>query len=151
MAKIDMKTVRQLRNQSGAGVMEVKKALDEAKGNITKAKEILKKKGLAKAAKRQDKATAEGRVYAYVHGNGRVGAVVKVLCETDFVARSNDFVKLCQELAMQVTSMKPKDVKTLMKQDYIRDPKLKIEDLVKEVMAKVKENIVVKEIKRMGL
>ena len=146
-----MTMIKQLRDETGAGVMEAKRALEQAKGDKKKARELLKKKGLAKAAKRQGKETTEGQVYGYIHPGGRVGAMVKVLCETDFVARSDDFVKLCKELAMQVVSMQPKDVKALMKQEYIREPKKKVAEVVKETIAKVKENVVVKEFKRMSL
>jgi len=151
MTKVTSKEIKRLREATGAGIMEVKKALEEAKGSEKQAKQILKKKGLEKLKKRADKATAEGQVYAYVHAGGRVGALVMVKCETDFVAKSEEFQNLCKELAMQVASMEPKDVKELLKQDYIRDPKKKVGDLVKETAAKVKENVVVEKIVRLSL
>ena len=150
MSKVTAKQVKSLRNETGAGILAVKNALEEAKGNDTKAKEILKKKGLEKVSKRGDKEANEGQVYTYSHG-GRMGAMVKVNCETDFVANSDEFVTLAKELAMQVASMDPKDVKELMSQAYIRDSKKKIEDLVNEVAAKVKEKVEVTEIARMSL
>ena len=88
-------------------------------------------------------------VEAYVHADGRVGSLVKLSCETDFVARNKDFKKLAHELAMQVAAMKPKDVKELLGQDYIRDPKLKIEDLLKQAVGKIKENIKIESFKRL--
>jgi len=151
MTKVTMKDIKNLRDKTGAGIMEVKKALEEGKGDEKKAKQILKKQGLAKVAKRVDKATGEGQIYAYIHNGGRVGAMVEVRCETDFVARGNDFQLLCKELAMQAVSMNPKDVKDLLKQDYIRDSSKKMGDLVKETAAKVKENITVKQMARMEL
>ena len=151
MTKVTSKEIKRLREATGAGIMEVKKALEEAKGSEKQAKQILKKKGLEKLKKRADKATAEGQVYAYVHAGGRVGAMVMVKCETDFVAKSEEFQNLCKELAMQIASMEPKDVKELLKQDYIRDPKKKVGDLVKETAAKVKENVVVEKIVRLSL
>jgi elongation factor Ts len=151
MTKVTAKEVKQLRQATGAGIMAVKKALEEAKGNKKKAREILKKKGLEKLKKRAGKATGEGQVYSYIHAGGRVGAMVMVKCETDFVARSQEFETLCKELAMQVASMKPKNVKELLKQDYIRDPKKKVGDLVKEMAAKVKENVLVEKIVRLSL
>jgi len=151
MSQVTMKDIKNLRDKTGAGIMEVKKALEEAKGDEKKAKEILKKQGLAKVAKRADKATGEGQIYSYIHNGGRVGAMVEVRCETDFVARGNDFQSLCKELAMQAVSMNPKDVKDLLKQDYIRDSSKKMGDLVKETAAKVKENITVKQMARMEL
>ena len=137
MAKIAAQQVKDLRDDTGAGILAVKKALEEAEGNPTKAKEILKKKGLEKIAKRGDKETKEGQVYTYSHG-GRIGGMVKVNCETDFVANSDEFVNLAKELAMQVASMNPKDVKELMGQAYIRDSKKKIQDLVDEVESRTR-------------
>lgn len=151
MTKIDAVLIKKVREETGAGVMEIKSALEEAKGNETKAKEILIKKGLEKVAKRGDKETAEGQVFGYIHSGGRVGAMVKMLCETDFVGESEDFSKLGKELAMQVASMEPKDIKSLLKQSYIRDAKKTIEDLINELAAKCKEKIVVKEIVRLSL
>jgi len=151
MPKISLNQVKELREATGAGIMEAKKALEEANGDQTKAKQILAKQGLEKAAKRQDKATGEGQVFAYVHHGGRVAAIVKVLCETDFVARSGEFQVLGKELAMQVASMEPKDVQELLQQAYIRDGSKTIDELVKETGARVKENIVVAEIARISL
>jgi len=151
MSKVTMKDIKKLRDETQAGIMEVKKALEEAKGDEKKAKEILKREGLTKAAKRADKATGEGQIYSYIHNGGRVGAMVEVRCETDFVAKGDVFQKLCKELAMQIVSMNPKNVKDLLKQDYIRDSSKKMEDLVKETSAKVKENIVVSKIVRLNI
>jgi len=149
--KVSAKDIKVLRDKTGAGIMEVKLALEEAKGDEKKAKEILKKQGLKKVAKRADKETNEGQVWAYIHNGGRVGAMVKVLCETDFVANSDEFKDMCKELAMQVASMDSKNVKDLLSQDYIRDTNKKVKDLVDEVAAKVKEKIKVDEIVRLSL
>ncbi|MCX6817142.1 MAG: translation elongation factor Ts [Candidatus Beckwithbacteria bacterium] len=149
--KIKANQIKKIREETGAGVMEIKGALEEAKGSETKAKEILAKKGLEKVAKRADKDTKEGQIYAYVHSGGRVAAMVKILCETDFVSRSEEFQKLTKELTMQVASMDPKDIKDLLKQPYIRDAKKTVADLVNEMAAKCKERITVKEIARMSL
>lgn len=92
-----------------------------------------------------------GQVYAYIHSGGRIGAMVKVLCETDFMGRSEEFMALCKEIAMQVASMEPKNIKVLLKQAYIRDPKKTIADLINEAAAKCKEKIVIKEIVRLSL
>ncbi|MEA3355324.1 MAG: elongation factor Ts, partial [Patescibacteria group bacterium] len=149
--KISLEKIKKLREKSGSGIMEVKKALMEAKGEVKKAEKILKKMGLKKISKRKSKETGEGRVYAYVHSGGSVGALVRVLCETDFVANSDGFVNLCKELAMQVASMKPKNVKELLGQKYIRDQKKLIKDLVEEEAICFKEKIVVKDIARLEL
>jgi len=151
MAKVTAKEIKKLRQATGAGIMAVKKALEEAKGDEKKAREILKKKGLEKLKKRAGKLAGEGRVFAYVHTGGRVGAMVMIKCETDFVGRSKEFQVLGKELAMQVVSMEPKTVKDLLKQAYIRDPKKKVGDLVEEVATRVKEKVVVEKIVRLSL
>ncbi len=148
---ITAEQIKSLRDKTGAGIMEVKKALEEARGDQAKAKEILKKKGLEKVAKRADKETAAGRVYAYVHNGGQVGAMIAVYSETDFVARSEEFEKLCKELCLQIASMKPENLKELLKQAYIRDPKKTVEELVQEYSAKFKEKIVVKVFERFAV
>lgn len=99
--------VAELRSQTGAGMMAAKKALEEAGGDMTKAGELLREKGLAKAAKKSDRATNEGRVHAYIHSNGKLGAMVEVLCETDFVARNEVFIEFCNDLAMHVGASDP--------------------------------------------
>lgn len=104
---IDAKMVAQLREMTGAGIMDAKKALEEAGGNMDQAMENLRKSGVAKAAKKSERVTKEGRVYAYIHTNGKSGAMVEVLCETDFVARNEAFVELCKDLAMHVCASDP--------------------------------------------
>jgi len=95
--------VKQLRDMTGAGMMECKKALSEAQGNVEKAIEVLRKSGIAKAEKRADRAASQGRVEAYIH-DARIGVLIEVNCETDFVARTDDFRVLCKDLAMQVAA-----------------------------------------------
>lgn len=146
-----MDQIKQLRAETKAGVMEVKKALEEAKGNMEKAKAWLVEQGLAKAAKKADRQTGDGLVYAYIHNNGRLGALVKIGCETDFVANTEEFQALCKEIAMQVCSMNPQTIEELLEQAYIRDPKQTIGDLVKAAIAKMGENIVVLEMHRMAI
>lgn len=104
---INAKLVAELRAKTGAGIMDAKKALEEMNGDIDKAIEALRKKGIAKAAKKSDRATNEGRVHAYVHSNGKLGALVEVLCETDFVARNDAFIEFCNDLAMHVSAADP--------------------------------------------
>jgi len=104
---IDAKSVSELRAMTGAGIVEVKKALEEANGDMNAAAELLRKKGIIKAASKSDRQTSEGLVYAYVHGNGKMGAMVEVLCETDFVARTDGFKELCHALALQIAAMNP--------------------------------------------
>lgn len=104
---VDTKKIMALREQTGAGMVAVKKALDEAMGDEAKAIEILRKQGQKAAAKKQERETKEGLVYAYVHTTGKIGALVEVLCETDFVARNEDFKELCNDLAMQIVATDP--------------------------------------------
>lgn len=135
-----MDKIKQLREKTGAGVMDAKKALEEAKGDMAGAEEIIAKKGLLKAASKSEREVGSGRVYAYIHNTGRIGAMVEVACETDFVAKTDDFEMLCKEIAMQVASMDPSDTESLLKQTYIRDGSKTIEDLVKALVAKTGEN-----------
>ncbi|MBU0619097.1 translation elongation factor Ts [Patescibacteria group bacterium] len=140
---MNIKQIKQLRDETGVGIMEAKKALEEAQGDLLKAKKILKERGLVKAKKKADRDTAEGRVQAYIHGEGRVGALIELSCETDFVAKNEAFVQLANEIGMQVAAMDAKDVKALLAQDYIRDSSKKISDLIHEAVAKLGENIVI--------
>ena len=103
--------VKELRDRTGAGMMQCKKALAEAGGDVGKATQAIRKMGLASLAKRADRAVGEGRVEAYIHPGNRFGALVEVNCETDFVARTDDFVRLCREVAMQVTATSPSYVR----------------------------------------
>lgn len=141
MAKIDISIIKKLRDETGAGVMRVKTVLEEVKGNEKKALEILKKEGFEKVAKRADRATGQGIVASYIHHSGKVGVLVEILCETDFVAKNELVQVLGKEISLQVASMNPKDEKELLDQDFIKDPKKKIADLVKEVSSKTGENI----------
>lgn len=104
---ISAKDVGELRKKTGAGMMDAKKALDEVGGDMEKAIAYLREKGLAKAAKKSDRETNEGRVHAYIHSNGKIGALVEVLCETDFVARNEDFIEFCNDLGMHVVAAMP--------------------------------------------
>ncbi len=145
---INVDQIKKIREETGAGIADIRESLEEAKGDEKKAKEILKQKGLDKAAKKSDRKTGAGLVESYIHANKESGGVVVLSCETDFVARNEEFQKLAHELAMQVCAMDPKDVKSFLAQPWIRDEKQKIEDLVKEGIAKFGENIKIEEIKR---
>ncbi len=141
MAKITIEIISKLREETGAPVIRVKKVLEEVKGDQKKAYEILKKEGFEKAAKRQGRQTGQGMIATYMHHSKKVASLVEILCETDFVARNPLFEELGKNIAMQVASMNPKDVKDLEDQDFIKEPSKKISDLVKEVIAKTGENI----------
>ena len=148
---ITAEQVKKIREETGAPVMEIRRALMDANGDGERAKEILKERGLEKAAEREERETAQGLIEAYVHPDARVGALVHIACETDFVARTDEFKTLAHELAMQVASMNPQSVEELLKQEYIRDSTKKISELVSEVIAKTGENIQVKHIARFEL
>ena len=145
--------IKKLRDETGASVSDIRNALDEAQGNEDKARELLKKRGLERAEKKSEREIKAGRVFSYIHNTGTVGGTVVLGCETDFVAKTEDFQKLGQELAMQVSSMSeismaPESVEEFLRQDYIREPSKTIETLIKEVVGRLGENIIVIDFKR---
>src|SRR3989344_3709243 len=132
--------VKKLRDQTGAGMLDAKKALQEA-GNFEEAVKLLQKRGHAAMAKKSERAAGEGLIVSYVHTGSKVGVLLELNCETDFVARNEEFKKLAQEVAMQIAAVYPVDVSELLEQDYIRDPQKKVKDLVAETVGKLGENI----------
>jgi len=139
MAKID--DVKKIREITGVPVGAIKEALEEAEGQIEKALEVLKKRGAAVAEKKSGRQTGEGLVFSYVHANGKIGVLVALLCETDFVARNEQFKQLGRELAMHIAAMNPKDVAELVLQAYVRDQDITIDFLIKDYIGKIGENI----------
>ena len=133
--------VKRLRAELGVGMMEIKSALEEAKGDEKKAKEILKEKGFKKAEKKAEREIKAGRVATYTHSTGRVGVMVELLCETDFVARNEEFMAVARDLCLQIAAMNPESVKDLMEMEFIKDPAVKIKDMVTGLVAKFGENI----------
>lgn len=148
---IPIDQIKELRELTGAGIMDVKKALEETGGDKKKALEILKEKGAQIAEKKKERATQAGLIECYIHSNGKIAAIVELLCETDFVARNDEFKNLAHNLAMQVAAMNPKDPQELLKQEYIKDPSKTVKDLVEELIAKVRENIKINRIARFEL
>ena len=164
-ATVDM--IKDLREKTGAGVMDCKRALEGANGDLAKAEEILKEQGLASAAKKADRETGEGLVESYIHAGGRLGALVEVNCETDFVARTGEMKTLAHDLAMQVAAMpstayvnkddiaddddRPPEEVSLLEQPFIKDPSKTVRDMVQETIAKVGENIRVRRFSRFAL
>jgi elongation factor Ts len=151
MADIDLKAIKKLRDATAGSISDVRRALDEAKGDEKKAMDWLKKRASEIAAKKADRETGEGLIEAYIHGGGKVGVLVEILCETDFVAKTEEFKHLSKEVAMQVAAMNPTDVESLLKQEYIRDSSQTIEQFVKSVIGKLGENITVKRFARFEL
>ena len=139
-----------LREETGAGVMDCKRALADAAGDYEKAKVLIAERGLAKAAKKGERATGAGLVYSYVH-MGRVGVLLELRCETDFVARTDDFQNLAKELAMHIAAMDPETPEALLAQEYVKDPSHTVEQIVKGVVAKTGENIQIARFTRFSL
>lgn len=148
---VSIDKLKKLRNETGAGIADCRKALEDAGGDYARAKEILAERGLEKAAEKAGKETAQGIVTSYVHATGEIGVLVELRCETDFVARTDEFQKLAHELALQVAAMNPKDKNELLTSEYIRDAALTIDALIKSVIAKVGENITVGKFVRLKL
>jgi elongation factor Ts len=148
---ISIELLKQLRQETMAGIADCRQALEDAKGDYAAAKKLISKRGLDKAAKKADRETSEGVIEAYQHMTGKVGVLVELRCETDFVGRNEEFKKLAHEIALQVAAMKPKDVAELLKSEYIRDASQTIDQLIKLTIAKVGENITVAKFCRMEL
>jgi len=166
LAEVSIDVIKELREQTGAGVMDCKRALAEANGDVEKAKDILKQRGMKIAAKKASRSTNDGLVHAYIHSGSRVGALVELNCETDFVARTAEFQELAHGIAMQVAAMSPKYVDkvdipagekadprevALLQQPYIKDPSKTLQDVLNEAVGKVGENIKVRRFVRFAL
>lgn len=151
MANADIKLLKKLRVETGASISDCRMALEETENDIKKAEAWLRKRGMEKADKKSDRATSEGLVEAYIHAGGKVGVLVEIRCETDFVARTGDFIKLAREIGMQVAAMNPDTVEEMMKQEYIRDSSMTMGQLVKSVIGKLGENIIVKRFQRFAI
>jgi elongation factor Ts len=163
---ITASSVKELRERTGAGVMECKRALQAAGGDMNKAAGILQEQGMARADKKSDRVATQGVVEAYIHAGGRIGAMVEVNCETDFVARTDDFRRLAHDIAMQIAATGPRYLATadvpaddqpraaelaLLAQPFIKDGSVTIEDLIKRNVAKIGEAIRVRRFSRFAL
>lgn len=149
MANYTTADIAELREQTGMGLMDVKKALEEASGDKSKALELLKERGAQIMEKKADRTAADGLVEAYVHG-GKIGVLVEVNCETDFVARGDDFKQFVKDMAMQIASMDPKDVPALLEQDFIKGNGT-VATYLAEVTGKLGEKIVIQRFVRYQL
>ncbi|OHA62060.1 MAG: translation elongation factor Ts [Candidatus Wildermuthbacteria bacterium RIFCSPHIGHO2_01_FULL_45_20] len=141
MVSIDQ--IKQLREETGLSISECKKALEDANGDMEKAKEVLKQWGKKVAEKKQVREVGEGLITSYVHGTGKIGVLVDIRCETDFVARSDDFKEVSREIALQVASMDPSSVEELLRQPYIKENSRTVKELISDYIAKLGENIVI--------
>jgi elongation factor Ts len=147
---ITAKDIQKLRDLTGAGVMDCKKALDESKGDIDAAVKIVHERGAVKVAKRSDREAGAGLIESYIH-NERIGVLVDIRAETDFVVRSEDFRVLAKELAMHIAAVGPADLEEFLAQPFVRDDSKTVETVIKEVAARVGENVQVKAFSRLEL
>lgn len=140
MNNISSDVVKKLREETGHGIMACKKALADSKGDFQKAKKILEEKIEEIVEIKSERLTGAGVIDAYEH-DCRVGVIVEVACESDFVARNEDFKNFVHDLSLQIASMAPKDIEELISQNFIKDESKTIEQLLKEIIAKTGENI----------
>jgi len=143
--------IKNLRDLTGAGVSDCRMALEESGNDINKAKEILAGLASAKALKKGEREIKNGLVFSYIHSGGKVGVLLLLGCETDFVAKTDDFAKLGKEICLQIASMDPSSLEELVGQDYIRDSSLKIKDLLNQVIAKTGENCSIEKFTRFAV
>jgi elongation factor Ts len=148
---INIDQIKKLREQTGAGVMDAKKVLEEMGGDFEKSVKILMEKGLAKLEKRSDKSAEEGLVFSYIHSGAKVGSLLMLGCETDFVAKTEEFQKLGKEIAMQVATEDYAGVTELSDAEYVREGSKKIGDLIKETVAKLGEKIEIRAFTRYSI
>lgn len=141
---ISSKDVQKLRELTSAGIMDCKKALEEANEDFQKAKDILKKKGALKAIKKSGRSANQGTITCYVHAGGKIGVMLELSCETDFAAKNTLFTDLAHNISMQIVSMNPTDEKELLGQEFIKDPSMTIKELIEENVGKIGENIRIK-------
>lgn len=138
---ITIEQIKRLRLATDMPVIDCRQALEEAEGDENKALEVLKQKSAARAEKKAEREVKSGLIESYTHATGKIGVLVEVACETDFVARNEEFKNLCHELALQIASMNPENLDVLLSQEYVRDSGKKVSDLVKEAIGKIGENI----------
>lgn len=143
--------IKKLRDQTGLSVADIRRALEEVGGDEKKALEILGSRGYEIAEKKSSRQAFEGVVESYIHANRKFGASVVLHCETDFVAKSPDFLELAHDLTMQIASMNPKDAEELMGQPFIKDQNLTVKELINKFIAKLGENIKIGEFFRFSV
>ncbi len=151
MANLNVEDIKKLREETGAGVMEVKQALEEANGSYNGAKAELMKKVSAKAAKKADRNAKDGLIVSYIHHGGKIGSMILLACETDFVAKTDYFQVVGRDIAMQVCTEDYENIEELLASDYIKDPSKKISDLIEELTAKMGEKIEIKRFVKFSL
>lgn len=150
LMQITKEQIQELRGKTGVSVMACKQALEKAEGNMARAEQFLKEDGVTVAAKKFGRETKMGTIASYVHG-GRIGALVEIRCETDFVARNPDFQNFGRELAMQVAASDPETVESLLTSPYIKNPGVMVGEFVREAIQKFGENIEISRFSRLEL
>lgn len=142
---ININDIKKVREITGISVEAVREALENAGGKIEHALEMLKKRGIEVAAKKSERETGEGLIFSYIHSNGKIGVLLKLLCETDFVAQNEQFKELGHELAMHIAAMNPKNIEELLSQPYVRNQDITTDTFMKNYIAKLGENIRISE------
>jgi elongation factor Ts len=137
----DVAIIKKLREQTGLSFDKIKHALDETGGDRDKAVELLKSQAGAAALKKYERQVKDGAIGSYVHSTGRIGAIVQLGCETDFVARNDDFKSLARDLAMHASAMHPADVAEMLAQPFVKDPEITVQEFINRAIAKLGENI----------
>ena len=138
---ISSEQIKKLREDTGASVMDCKKALDQARGDETRAKEFLAKRGAELAAKKSERQTASGIVDSYIHANQKIGVLLELFCETDFVARNENFKALAHEICLQIAAVGAPTPAELANQPYLKNPEKTVKDLISDAVGKLGENI----------
>lgn len=133
--------VKKIRGETGYSIGEIKQAVEKAEGDEKKAMEFLKELGIKQMEKRAEKEVHQGRVATYTHTSGKIGVMVELLCETDFVAKNEEFVQVTKDICLQIAAMSPETVEELLEMDFVKDPSKKIKDLVTALVGKFGENI----------
>jgi len=148
---ISIEQIKEFHQKTGFSIMECKKALEQAEGDQKKAEQILNKKGAEKALKKSDREAKQGLIESYIHNNGKVGVILELNCETDFVARNQEFKTLAHDLTMHIAALNPKNQKELLDQPFIKDESKKIADLINEIVGKLGENIKIGKFTRLAI
>ena len=146
---LNIEKIKQLRHETDVSYMECKKALEQSKGDLEKAKDVLKKRGKELAEKKSSRDTNQGIIVSYIHPNKKIGVLLEINCETDFVSKSQDFQNLAHELCLQIAAYRGE--KTILEQSWIKDEKKTIKNLLEEYIAKSGENITLKNFARYEL
>lgn len=141
MATVDFAKLKQLRDETGISIALCKKALEESDNAIDKAKKLLEEWGIEKAKSKASRETKQGAVFSYIHHNKKIGALVEIFCETDFVATNDDFGTMGRDIAMHIASVSPENEKELLDSAFIKDPSKTIDNLIKEYILKIGENM----------